>query len=86
MPKSRRHMYLFDTFPRLAEAAPLTEDFPMRISDEALDQFIEIYKEEFGEEMARAEAAEMATRLVALYKLLARPLPGGDSDYAASCR
>ena len=47
----------------------------MHISDEALDEFIAIYKEEFRETLTKAEASEMASRLVTLYELLARKLP-----------
>lgn len=47
----------------------------MRITDETLDQFIELYKEEFGEEISRSEASEMAFRLITLYEALARKLP-----------
>lgn len=47
----------------------------MQISEEALDEFIEIYKEEYGEYIGRKEASEMSHRLLALYELLARPLP-----------
>jgi len=42
----------------------------MHISDEALDEFIEIYKAEFGDDISRSEASEMASRLIKLYKLL----------------
>lgn len=45
------------------------------IPDAALDEFIAIYKEEFGEEIGRADADEMASRLVMLYALLGRKLP-----------
>ena len=47
----------------------------MRIPDEALDEFIVIYKEEFGEVINRNEATEIASRIVTLYELLARKLP-----------
>lgn len=47
----------------------------MRISDEALDEFVAIYKEEFKEDIDRAEASEMASRLLNLYEMLARTLP-----------
>jgi hypothetical protein len=47
----------------------------MQISDEALNELIAIYKEEFGQEIDHREATEMAHRLLALYKLLAKPLP-----------
>ena len=47
------------------------------ISDKSLDEFIAIYKEEYGEELSRTEATEMAHRVLALYKLLARKLSSG---------
>ena len=47
----------------------------MKISDEALDEFIAIYKKEFGEEVDRKAASEMAFRLLTLYELLAKKLP-----------
>lgn len=47
----------------------------MRFSDDALDEFRAIYRDEFGEEIARDEAQEMGTRLVELLRLLLRPLP-----------
>ena len=47
----------------------------MRIDDEQLRKFREGYREEFREEITQAEAHEMLSRLVALYQLLARPLP-----------
>ena len=48
----------------------------MQISDEALEEFIRLYQEAFGETITLAEAREMARRLVHLYKILLRPLPG----------
>ncbi len=47
----------------------------MHISEKALDEFIAIYKEEFGEEISRGDASEMAFRLVTLYERLAKRLP-----------
>jgi hypothetical protein len=49
----------------------------MLISAEALDEFIAIYKEEFGEEIDRVEATEMAHRLLNLFRLLEKKLPEG---------
>ena len=51
----------------------------MRISDQALDEFIELYREEFEEEIGRSEASEMASRVVRLYETLARPLSAEDA-------
>jgi hypothetical protein len=46
-----------------------------RFSDEELDEFAELYKEECGEELSRKEASEIAFRLLTFYELLARKLP-----------
>jgi flagellin-specific chaperone FliS len=47
----------------------------MQTSDDALDEFIAIYRKEFEEDIDRAEAGEMASQLLRLYELLARKLP-----------
>ena len=47
----------------------------MRISDEALKEYIQICKQDFGEELTMDEAREIGTRLVELYLVLCRPLP-----------
>lgn len=47
----------------------------MQIPNESLDKFMQIYKEEYGEEISRSEANEMASRVIALYELLAKKLP-----------
>lgn len=47
----------------------------MQISDEDLEEFREIYREEFGKEIDRAEALEMATRLILLYEIIMKRLP-----------
>lgn len=65
----------------------------MQIPDDALDEFIQIYKKEFKEELTKTEASEMASRLLTLYELLARKLPNekvsppkphGDNDASHS--
>ena len=38
----------------------------MQISDEQLDQFIALYKQEFGEELPRAKAYDSAMSLIRL--------------------
>jgi hypothetical protein len=50
--------------------------FGHKVSDERLKEFRRIYKETYNEELTLQEASEMAHRLVALYELLLRPLPG----------
>jgi len=47
----------------------------MQIPDETLNEFIAIYKAEFGEEISRKDASEMALRVLKLYELLERKLP-----------
>lgn len=47
----------------------------MRITDAALDEFIALYKEVFGEGLSRDEASEVSFRLLTLYELLRTPLP-----------
>ena len=51
----------------------------MQISDEALSEFITIYKAEFSEEIGRKDASEMASRVLTLCELLARKLPNTNS-------
>ena len=48
---------------------------PMKISDEALEEFAKLYKDEFDEDITKAQASEMAFRLVTFYELLAQKLP-----------
>ncbi len=47
----------------------------MPFSEKALDELRRIYRDEFGEDISRDEAAEMGDRLVRLVRLLLRPLP-----------
>ncbi|HXW21298.1 MAG TPA: hypothetical protein VEK14_00140 [Rhodomicrobium sp.] len=47
----------------------------MQLSDQAIQEFIRRYREAYGEELPLAEARDMASRLVALYEVLSRPLP-----------
>ena len=48
----------------------------MNLSEQIIDDFIRIYRDEFGKEITRDQAREAASRMVALYQLLLRPLPG----------
>lgn len=60
----------------LAPEAAIPHPSGMPIPDEALEEFVEIYEKEFGEEINRTEATEMAHRVLALCRLLAR-MPRG---------
>jgi hypothetical protein len=51
--------------------------FPVGIGEKALDEFIRIYEEEYGETIDRTTATTMAYRVLALYRLLRRKLPEG---------
>jgi hypothetical protein len=51
--------------------------FPVRFSEKAIDEFIQIYEEEYGETIDRTTATAMAYRVLALYRLLRRKLPEG---------
>ena len=52
----------------------------MQVSDERLQEFQCIYKEECGEEISLAEARKMAQRLLTLYAVLKRPLLNRDEQ------
>lgn len=45
------------------------------ISPERLDEFTDLWEEAFGERLYRTEAIMIATRLVAFYQLISKPLP-----------
>jgi len=42
----------------------------MELSQEAIDEFKEIYKKEFGEEISDDDAREMGTRLLRVFRVL----------------
>ncbi len=56
----------------------------MRITDEDIRKFQEIWREEFAEEIAAEEAREHIARLDSLYLLLARPLVCGEEPVSRS--
>jgi hypothetical protein len=47
----------------------------MRLSSKAIEEFKQIYQEEFGEELSDAQAQETALRVLRIFRLLLRPLP-----------
>ena len=47
----------------------------MRITDEALEEFIKLYAEEFGTTLSADEAREVGSNLLDLYLLLIQPTP-----------
>ena len=52
----------------------------MQIGDEAFKEFMALYHAEFGKEISRQDALEMTTRLINLYLIIYRPLPGERGD------
>ena len=54
----------------------------MKITDESLEEFKEIYRAEFKKEISDVDALEMATRLINLFQIIYRPLPG-EPGYSA---
>jgi hypothetical protein len=44
----------------------------MQLSDDALDRFIKLWAEVYGEQLDRAEAREIAVRLVQFYRVIGR--------------
>lgn len=61
---------------RLAGGASASQNpGSMALPDEALDEFIAIYEEEFKEKVNRVDAAKLAHDLLVLYDLLSRKPP-----------
>ena len=54
----------------------------MLLSDETCEEFREAYKKDSGEDITIPEAREMASNLLSLYELLARPLPSDVEAHA----
>lgn len=53
------------------------------VSEESLDEFIEIYERVEGEHLPREEARVIANNLVNLYRLIMRPPPNEEAQTAA---
>lgn len=70
-------------FSRRAHMARDRDNDDVKVSDEALDEFVALYKDEFKEDLTRAEASEMVHRLLMLYELLSQKLPDGESAPAS---
>jgi hypothetical protein len=47
------------------------------ISQERIEEFKQIYLEEFGEEISDEKAYELALQLLQLFQVICRPLPKG---------
>lgn len=52
----------------------------MKFTKVQLKSFIELYRQEFGEELSEAEALEQATALVSIVKLTYEPMSKKDYE------
>ena len=73
---------LSDIFSSLRSLAFHRYAFGMTISTVDLDEFMTLYQAEFRKDLSQKEALEMATRLIHLYLILYRPLPGEGGEQA----
>lgn len=58
----------------------------MNFTEEQLNNFIKLYKQEFGEEIDQAEALRQATALVSLVKLTYEPMSKKDFKFYSSLK
>lgn len=47
----------------------------MALSKEAIEEFRQAYLNEFNEEISDAQAKEMGENLIALFRIICRPIP-----------
>lgn len=50
----------------------------MELSKEAIEEYKQIYKEKFGEEISDEEAREQGENLISLFRVIYHPIPGKD--------
>jgi hypothetical protein len=50
----------------------------MRLSEKAIKEFREIYFREYGKSISDDEAQEIGQRLISLFRIIYRPIPGKD--------
>ena len=50
----------------------------MALSKEAIEEYKQIYKKNFGKEISDEEAREQGENLIALFRVICRPIPGKD--------
>jgi hypothetical protein len=50
----------------------------MALSKEAIEEYKKIYKDKFGEDISDKEAREQGENLIALFRVICRPIPGKD--------
>ena len=52
----------------------------MSIHENSLEEFRKLYQEECGKYLSEEDAIERVARLIGLYQILYRPLPGEHND------
>jgi hypothetical protein len=50
----------------------------MRLSEKAIKELKEIYQAEYGKDISDEEAQEIGQRLISLFRIICRPIPGKD--------
>ena len=50
----------------------------MKLSETAIKEFKKIYYRQYGKPISDGEAQEMGQRLISLFKVIYRPIPGKD--------
>jgi len=56
------------------------------LPDESVEEFRAIYKKYYGEDISADDAREMARRLLMLYEILAKSIPGESHQHRGSRR
>ncbi|MDD8019897.1 MAG: hypothetical protein PHU81_01745 [Acidobacteriota bacterium] len=51
----------------------------MRLSEKAIKDLKEIYFKEYGKTISDEEAQDLGERLISLFKIIYRPIPGKDT-------
>lgn len=59
---------------------PIEKPGPSLISKTALEEFKEIYRKEYGEDISDDEAIDLAVNLLGLFTCIYRPLPNKPGD------
>lgn len=59
----------------------------MKFTEQELDSFINLYKQEFGDVLSRTEAQQKATALVSIIKLTYEPMTEKEfKEYSSPCK
>lgn len=50
------------------------------LSREAINEFKQIYREEYGQELSEQEAVKLATEFITFFKAIYRPIPKNEYE------